>query len=86
MPKGSPGVARLNYRLPKLTLSRREREVVVLLCEGYSVRRVAKALGITYRTADITLEHLMRKLDVHNRIQVVRWAVETGVGRREEGR
>lgn len=72
-----------SFQLPKRTLSRREHEVVVLLCEGYSVKRVATTLGIAYRTADKILENLMRKLDVTTRIQVVRWAVETGVGQRE---
>ena len=61
--------------LLRTMLSGREREVVQLLAEGSSSKEVAKALGISVKTAETHRINLMRKLDCHSVAEVVRYAV-----------
>jgi DNA-binding NarL/FixJ family response regulator len=56
-------------------LTAREREVVELLAEGKTVRSAATALGLSSKTVDAHKFNLMRKLGVHNKAQLVMWAV-----------
>jgi two-component system, NarL family, response regulator NreC len=56
-------------------LTPREREVVELLAEGKTVRSAATALGLSSKTVDAHKFNLMRKLGVHNKAQLVMWAV-----------
>ena len=50
-----------------------------LVAEGHSNKEVADVLGITVKTAMSHREHVMLKLDVHNRTELVRFALERGV-------
>ena len=56
-------------------LSHRELEVLRLLAEGLRVREVAADLGVSYKTVDNQTLSLMRKLDIHSRAQLVRYAI-----------
>ena len=56
-------------------LTAREREVLELLAEGETVRSAATALGLSSKTVDAHKFNLMRKLGVHNKAQLVMWAV-----------
>lgn len=60
-------------------LTRREREVVVMLAEGCTVKDVAVRLDISTKTADAHKTALMRKLDVHDRRELERWAIKQGL-------
>ena len=60
-------------------LTPREREVLKLLAEGASNKDVARTLGVTVRTAMSHRENLMRKLGLHNRTDLVKFAVRHGV-------
>ncbi|MBI3888921.1 helix-turn-helix transcriptional regulator [Candidatus Nomurabacteria bacterium] len=57
-------------------LTRRERRVVGLLAEGMLVREVAKSLNLSVKTAEAHLSNAHRKLDIHNRAQLVQYAVQ----------
>ena len=57
-------------------LSPRQREVVRLITEGLSNKKIAEALFISERTADTHVEHILRKLDMHSRAQVAAWEME----------
>lgn len=61
------------------TLTDREKQVLKLVAEGRSNKEVAQVLGITVKTAMSHREHVMLKLDVHNRTELVRFALERGV-------
>lgn len=50
-----------------------------ILARGHTCRDVSIALGITYRTATNHLQNLMRKLNLHNRASLVRWAIANGL-------
>ena len=57
----------------------RECEVLCLLARGLSNRQIAAALVVTERTAKTHVEHILSKLGVRSRAQVVAWAAERGM-------
>lgn len=61
------------------TLSSREREVLQLVAEGKSSRRIADLLHISPKTVDTYRSRLMRKLDVQSLADMVRFAVKRGL-------
>jgi two-component system, NarL family, response regulator NreC len=67
---GSPGVARSS------TLTPREREVVKMIAEGNSVRAIAGTLGLSMKTVEAHKFNLMRKLNIHNKAQLVTYAIQ----------
>ena len=66
----------------KRPLTAREREVLELLAEGRTVRSVAAILGLSVKTVDAHKFNLMRKLGVHNRAELVMWAIQKRVIKR----
>lgn len=68
--QGSPGVAR------GATLTPREREVVKMIAEGNSVKEIAATLGLSIKTVEAHKFNLMRKLDIHNKAQLVTYAIQ----------
>ena len=64
---------------PKRVLTAREREVLKLLAEGRTVRSVASILGLSVKTVDAHKFNLMRKLGIHNKAELVMWAIQKKV-------
>ena len=60
-------------------LTSREREVLKLLAEGETVRSAASALGLSIKTVDAHKFNLMRKLGIHNKAELVMWAIQKRV-------
>jgi len=60
-------------------LTSREREVVKLLAEGMRCNKVASALGISTKTVETHRANVMRKLEVHNMVELVRYAVRNQI-------
>jgi DNA-binding NarL/FixJ family response regulator len=58
------------------TLTLREREVMKLLAEGNTVKKAAAALGVSAKTVEAHKFNLMRKLDIHNKAQLVTVAIQ----------
>ena len=67
-------VVRTTLRRSSLTL--REREVMKLLAEGNTVKKVAVILGVSVKTVEAHKFNLMRKLDIHNKAQLVMVAIQ----------
>lgn len=61
------------------SLTDRERQVLKLLAEGRTSKDIAEVLGISVKTAMSHREHLMTKLGVHNRAELVRYALKRNV-------
>ena len=57
------------------TLSSREREVLKLLAEGSSVKVIATKLNLSVKTAEAHKYNLMRKLDLHDRTELIKYAL-----------
>jgi non-specific serine/threonine protein kinase len=55
-------------------LTRRERQVAALVAAGRTNRQVGRALGISEKTAEVHLQHVMSKLQVRSRAEVAAWA------------
>jgi DNA-binding NarL/FixJ family response regulator len=67
-------------RLPmQEKLSRRQRELLVLLDRGLSNRELAEHLQISEHTIKVHLWRLFRRLEVKNRSQAVHWARTRGL-------
>lgn len=64
---------------PYGALSPREREVFHLVVDGRTTKEIARALGISIKTADNHRYRLMEKLDVHNTAELVRYAARRGL-------
>jgi DNA-binding NarL/FixJ family response regulator len=69
---------------PYDVLTDREKQVLKLVAEGRSNKEVADILGISVKTAMSHREHVMEKLGVHNRTELVRFAIKKGVIRVDE--
>jgi two-component system response regulator NreC len=87
----SPGITRLlveNYQYgngnqgshdPYEHLTDREREVLKLLAEGHTTQEIAHLLVISPKTVEGHKTNLMTKLDIHNRIELVKYALRKGI-------
>lgn len=62
----------------KTLLTNREREVMRLICDGFSKRQIAAELGISIKTVDSFKRDLYHKAQVHKATALVRWAIKTG--------
>jgi DNA-binding NarL/FixJ family response regulator len=60
-------------------LSPRERELLRVLARGVSLKDSAAILGISYKTADKQKASLMAKLDIHDRVELARYAIREGL-------
>lgn len=60
-------------------LSRREVQVATLLAEGKSAPDIAAELHIAPSTVDVHRRNLMRKLGLHNVVELTRYAIRTGL-------
>jgi two-component system response regulator NreC len=57
-------------------LSGREREILKLLAEGLTVKEIAIRLELSVKTVDVHKYNLMRKIDVHDRAELIRYAIQ----------
>ncbi len=61
-------------------LTRREREVAVLIGQGFTNRRIAEELGITERTVEVHVSKALKKLGLRSRTQIATWIMRQGPG------
>jgi len=60
-------------------LTDREREILKLLAEGHSTREIAQTLVISPKTVERHKTNLMAKLDIHNRLDLFKYALRKGI-------
>jgi DNA-binding CsgD family transcriptional regulator len=60
-------------------LTRRELEILRLLSKGHSTVAVARLLHISSTTVNNHVQHMLRKLDAHNRLEAIRRAEHAGL-------
>ncbi len=86
----SPSIAKLlieDYRHgdgrvisdPYEQLTDRERDVLKLVAEGYTTQEIADMLIVSPKTVEGHRTNLMAKLGIHNRIELVKYAVRKGI-------
>lgn len=64
-------------------LSDREREVLRLLAQGHTNQEIAASLYISVRTAETHRAHIMGKLRLNTRAELVRYAIDRGMLERQ---
>jgi DNA-binding NarL/FixJ family response regulator len=62
-------------------LSPRQREVMRLVAEGLTTREIGERLGMSTKTADTHRNELMKRLDLHEVVSLVKYAVRLGLVR-----
>jgi predicted ATPase/DNA-binding NarL/FixJ family response regulator len=68
----APGDTDRSHQVP---LTPRERQVAALVASGRTNRQIGRVLGISEKTAEVHLHHVMSKLDARSRAEVAAWAV-----------
>lgn len=61
------------------TLSEREREILKLIAEGKTNREIADTLFLSIKTVQAHRANLMRKLGMHDRTELVKYAIRKGI-------
>jgi DNA-binding NarL/FixJ family response regulator len=61
-------------------LTPRQREVLRSIAKGYTYKETADALGVSPRTVETHVSEVLRKLQLTNRSELTRWAVDRGLG------
>ncbi|MBN1942515.1 MAG: response regulator transcription factor [Phycisphaerae bacterium] len=64
---------------PYQRLSSRERQVLQLIAEGRTNRKIAEMLGLATKTIDTHRTRLMRKLNIHDQTSLVKFAIRRGI-------
>ena len=70
--KGAKSPAATSYE----RLSDREREVLKLLADGLTLKEIAVRLVLSVKTVDSHKTNLMRKLDLHDRSELIKYAIQ----------
>jgi DNA-binding NarL/FixJ family response regulator len=85
----SPGLAALvlgEYRRigrdepdPTAVLTDRETEILRKVSTGLSARQIGELLGVSHRTVQNHIQNTLTKLQLHNRVELTRWAIDQGL-------
>jgi len=86
----SPSIAKLlveDYQLrgglvshdPYEQLTDRERDVLKLVAEGYTTQEIANMLVVSSKTVEGHRTSLMAKLGIHNRTELIKYALRKGI-------
>lgn len=60
-------------------LTPREQEVLRLIAEGSTARQIAQALSLSPHTVRRHREHIMEKLNLHSKAELIRFAIQRGL-------
>ncbi|MFC1984818.1 response regulator [Chloroflexota bacterium] len=64
---------------PYEQLTNRERDVLKLVTEGYTTQEIARMLVVSPKTVEGHRTNIMAKLGIHNRIELVKYALRKGI-------
>jgi DNA-binding NarL/FixJ family response regulator len=65
-------------------LTERETEILKMVAKGMSYKQIAERLVISHRTVQNHVQNTLRKLQMHNRVQLTRYAIEQGLDADED--
>ncbi|MFN8189750.1 MAG: response regulator transcription factor [Nocardioidaceae bacterium] len=78
----SEGPAAAETDAPHLT--ERETEVLKMVAKGMSYKQIAERLVLSHRTVQNHVQNTLRKLQMHNRVELTRYAIEQGLDADDE--
>jgi len=61
------------------TLTERETEVLRMVAKGMSYKQIAERLVLSHRTVQNHVQNTLRKLQMHNRVELTRYAIAQGL-------
>jgi DNA-binding NarL/FixJ family response regulator len=70
---------------PESELTARETEILKMVAKGMSYRQIAERLVLSHRTVQNHVQNTLRKLQMHNRVELTRYAIERGLDDDGEG-
>jgi DNA-binding NarL/FixJ family response regulator len=65
--------------VPIQTLTKREIEVLGYLARGMSKKKIAQTMYVSVHTVDVHTSHIMKKLDIHDRVELALYAIREGL-------
>jgi DNA-binding NarL/FixJ family response regulator len=68
-----------NQNLNQLT--HREREILQLIAEGYKNKDITNRLNLSLNTVLVHRRNIMQKLDIHNKVELIRYAIKEGIAK-----
>ncbi len=60
-------------------LTKREREILQLIAEGFTNKEIAKHLDLAFNTVHVHRNNIMKKLNIHKQADLVRYALKEGI-------
>ncbi len=70
---------------PTDELTPRETEILKMVAKGLSYKQIADRLVLSHRTVQNHVQNTLRKLQMHNRVELTRFAIEHGLDEDESG-
>ncbi|NYJ01921.1 DNA-binding NarL/FixJ family response regulator [Nocardioides thalensis] len=64
---------------PGEQLTERETEILKMVAKGLSYKQIAERLVLSHRTVQNHVQNTLRKLQMHNRVELTRYAIEQGL-------
>ncbi len=64
-----------------IELTPTETRVIQYVAKGMSNREIAETLGVSQRTIESHVSNMLGKTGLHNRTELARWAMESGIGK-----
>jgi DNA-binding NarL/FixJ family response regulator len=74
MSEGVPGGSE-----PENALTARETEILKMVAKGMSYKQIAERLVLSHRTVQNHVQNTLRKLQMHNRVELTRYAIQQGL-------
>jgi DNA-binding NarL/FixJ family response regulator len=65
-------------------LTERETEILKMVAKGMSYKQIAERLVLSHRTVQNHVQNTLRKLQMHNRVELTRYAIERGLDEPDE--
>jgi DNA-binding NarL/FixJ family response regulator len=69
---------------PENDLTARETEILKMVAKGMSYKQIADRLVLSHRTVQNHVQNTLRKLQMHNRVELTRYAIERGLDIEDE--
>jgi two-component system, NarL family, response regulator NreC len=57
-------------------LTDRQREILKLICDGYTEKQIGEELNISYHTVHVHKNNIMKALDIHSKAELIKYAVK----------
>lgn len=58
------------------SLTDRQREILKLICDGYTEKDIGEQLNISYHTVHVHKNNIMKALDIHSKAELIKYAIK----------